>query len=61
MFTFIYSFQGTVIIIEAESRQAIIDLLKADIDYKEGVWDLDNFKITPMSLMIVRGRGVEEE
>jgi hypothetical protein len=46
---------------EAESRQAIIDLLKADIYYKEGVWDLDNVKIIPMSLVVVRGRGMEEK
>ena len=39
---------------EAHSREEVLKLLKADIYYKEGVWDVDNAKVIPMSLSVVR-------
>jgi len=42
------------VIVEAHSREQALKLLKEDIYYKEGVWDVDNAKVIPMSLSVVR-------
>lgn len=34
-------FHGSTIMVVAESRQAVIDLLKEDVYVKSGVWDLE--------------------
>jgi hypothetical protein len=46
--------KGSVLIVEADSREEIIEALKKDIYYKSGVWDVDGAKITPMKLVFVR-------
>jgi hypothetical protein len=43
-----------VIIVEAESREDVINLLKEDVYYEEGVWDVDNVAIIPMKVSIMR-------
>ena len=37
---------------EAESKEAAIAILKADIYYKSGVWDVDNAQIRPAYLAV---------
>jgi hypothetical protein len=39
---------------EGASRKEVVDILKEDIYYKQGVWDLENVKVIPMRLSIVR-------
>jgi hypothetical protein len=40
------------VIVEADSKEAAIALLKQDIYYKSGVWDVDNAQITPAFLAV---------
>jgi len=42
------------VIVEAHSRQEVLKLLKEDVYHKEGVWDVENAKVIPMSLSFVR-------
>lgn len=38
---------------EAESKEKVIQRLKEDVYYKNGVWDVDNAEITPMKLAVL--------
>ena len=38
---------------EAENKEKVIEALKEDIYYREGVWDVDNAEITPMKLAVL--------
>lgn len=38
-------FAGSTIMVVAESRQAVIDLLKDDIYVESGVWDLEKVSV----------------
>ncbi|KAK7744568.1 hypothetical protein SLS53_003454 [Cytospora paraplurivora] len=38
-------FAGSTLVVVAESRQAVIDLIKDDIYVKSGVWDLEKAQI----------------
>lgn len=40
-------FAGSTIMVVAESRQAVIDLLKDDIYVESGVWDLEKVRTSP--------------
>jgi len=40
-------------IVEAENKDKIIQALKQDVYYKNGVWDVDNAQITPMKLAVL--------
>lgn len=40
-------FAGSTIMVLAESRQAVIDLLKDDIYVESGVWDLEKVRTSP--------------
>lgn len=40
-------FAGSTIMVVAESRQAVIDLLKDDIYVESGVWDLEKVSVVP--------------
>jgi uncharacterized protein len=46
--------QGSVIIMEADSKEECIKALKKDIYYETGVWDVDGAEIKPMKLGFVR-------
>lgn len=43
-------FAGSAYHILADNRQEIIDFLKEDIYYKEGIWNLDNVLINPIGI-----------
>jgi len=38
---------------EAENKEKVVEALKKDIYYREGVWDVDNAEITPMKLAVL--------
>jgi hypothetical protein len=42
---------------EAESREACKNILKEDIYYKNGVWDVDGASIEPIKLAFARPHG----
>ncbi|KAJ1326416.1 hypothetical protein MN608_07863 [Microdochium nivale] len=42
-----WDFAGSTIVIEAASRDEIVEMLKADIYASSGVWDVDNAQILP--------------
>ncbi|KAH7025925.1 uncharacterized protein B0I36DRAFT_365566 [Microdochium trichocladiopsis] len=42
-----WDFAGSTIVIEAASRDEIVDILKGDIYATSGVWDVDNAQILP--------------
>ena len=46
-----------MIIIEAESTEDVIALLKKDVYYETGVWDVDNVTVIPMKVSIIRSDG----
>jgi hypothetical protein len=46
-----------MIIIEAESTEDVIALLKKDVYYTKGVWDVDNVAVIPMKVSIIRSAG----
>lgn len=37
-------FAGSTIVVVAESRQAVLDMLKDDVYVKSGVWDLEKVR-----------------
>lgn len=37
-----FDFAGSAVVAVAESKEQVIEQLKEDIYYKEGVWDVDN-------------------
>lgn len=41
-------FAGSTIVIVAESRQAVMDVLKEDVYVKSGVWDLEKVSFSPV-------------
>lgn len=43
-------FSGSTLMIVAESKQAVIDLIKDDIYVKSGVWDLEKAMIWPAKI-----------
>lgn len=46
-------FAGSTIMVVAESRQAVVDLLKNDVYVESGVWDLEKVRIYPPSLLLL--------
>lgn len=45
---------GSMLTIEAESKEKVIEMLKEDVYYTSGVWDVDNAQIFAVSIPIVR-------
>ncbi|KUI72610.1 hypothetical protein VM1G_08548 [Cytospora mali] len=43
-------FAGSTLMVVAESRQAVIDLIKDDVYVKSGVWDLEKAMIWPAKI-----------
>ena len=43
-------FSGSTLMVVAESKQAVIDLIKDDIYVKSGVWDLEKVMIWPAKI-----------
>ncbi|KAK0256075.1 hypothetical protein LTR91_011733 [Friedmanniomyces endolithicus] len=43
---------GSVMIAVAESKEEVLDKIKADIYYKSGVWDVENINIFPFKSAI---------
>lgn len=43
-------FAGSTLMVVAESRQAVIDLIKDDVYVKSGVWDLEKAQIWPAKI-----------
>lgn len=41
-----FSFAGSTIVIQASSREEVVEILKQDIYAKSGVWDVDNVSFT---------------
>ncbi|MCH0628962.1 hypothetical protein JNB11_03170 [Kocuria palustris] len=57
-------FAGSWLHVEAENQQAVMEILKRDPYAVEGVWDLDNVIIHPMTAAVrlpVRFPGVDEK
>lgn len=55
-------FAGSTIVVVAESRQAVMDLLKDDVYVEAGVWDLDKVRETlpfPMVCSFSRPHGAK--
>jgi hypothetical protein len=46
-----------MIIIEEKSVEDVIALLKRDVYYTKGVWDVDNVTVIPMNVSIIRSAG----
>lgn len=44
---------GSMITIEAESKDKVIEILKEDVYYTSGVWDVDNAQIFAVSTPIL--------
>ncbi|CEJ80734.1 hypothetical protein VHEMI00902 [[Torrubiella] hemipterigena] len=42
-----FDFAGSAVVAVAETKEQVIEQLKEDIYYKEGVWDVDNAQIFP--------------
>jgi len=47
-------FQGSVLIMEADSKEECIAGMKKDIYYRSGVWNVDDATVTPMKLAFIR-------
>lgn len=45
-----FDFAGSALVAVAETKEQVIEQLKEDIYYKEGVWDVDNVSIQFTSL-----------
>ena len=45
-------FAGSTFHLVANNRDEVIDFLKKDIYYKEGIWNLDNVVINPLGLAV---------
>lgn len=43
-------FSGSTLMVVAESKQAVIDLIKDDVYVKSGVWDLEKAQIWPAKI-----------
>ncbi|KKY32542.1 putative dimeric alpha-beta barrel [Diaporthe ampelina] len=43
-------FSGSTLMVVAESKQAVVDLIKDDIYVKSGVWDLEKAMIWPAKI-----------
>lgn len=43
-----------MVVVEGDSSDEVVNILKKDIYYQQGVWDLDNVKVIPMELSIIR-------
>lgn len=42
-------FAGSTVVLQAESREKVIEWLKGDVYAKSGVWDVDNVSTVPRS------------
>ncbi|KAI1439275.1 hypothetical protein GGR50DRAFT_690619 [Xylaria sp. CBS 124048] len=47
-----FSFYGSTIICEAESKEEVIEALRQDIYSKSGVWDVENAQIWPAKIAV---------
>ncbi|AET39546.1 YciI family protein Ecym_4509 [Eremothecium cymbalariae DBVPG len=45
-------FAGSHLILVADTREEVVELLKGDIYAKEGVWDMDNILIFPFGCAV---------
>lgn len=43
-------FSGSTLMVVAESKQAVIDLIKDDVYVRSGVWDLEKAQIWPAKI-----------
>ena len=43
-----------MLIVEGHSRADVIEALKKDVYYKNGIWDVDGAEIIPFKLAFVR-------
>lgn len=43
-------FAGSTLMVVAESRQAVIDMIKDDVYVRSGVWDLEKAMIWPAKI-----------
>ena len=50
----IVHFKGSVLIMEADSKEECIAGMKKDIYYRSGVWNVDDATVTPMKLAFIR-------
>ncbi|GAM82922.1 hypothetical protein ANO11243_009080 [Dothideomycetidae sp. 11243] len=46
---------GSALLVEAESREEVVNLLEGDIYATSGVWDLDGVQIMPFKSAIRKG------
>lgn len=44
------SFVGSQLNVIAEKREDVIELLKTDVYYTEGIWDIDSVRINPIGV-----------
>ncbi|KAH9900116.1 hypothetical protein F4778DRAFT_782233 [Xylariomycetidae sp. FL2044] len=45
-------FHGSALIVSAESREAVVDLINKDIYAASGVWDVENAQIWPSKFVV---------
>lgn len=45
-------FAGSAFHLVANSREEIIEFLKKDVYYREGIWDIDNVVINPIGVAV---------
>lgn len=43
-------FAGSTLMVVAESRQAVVDMIKDDVYVRSGVWDLEKVMIWPAKI-----------
>ena len=46
-----FDFKGSSLILEAASKAEVIEFLKTDVYYKEGVWDVENVGLNKQHLV----------
>lgn len=46
--------KGSVMLAQAESKEAVLEVLKEDTYYKSGVWDWEKVQIHPVSFLKCR-------
>lgn len=51
---------GSSLTVRAETREDAIELLKNDVFYKEGIWDVDNAIIHHFKCVFIEGQPLRE-
>lgn len=49
-------FKGSAVVVRAANKAEVIEFLKQDIFYTEGVWDVDNAQINAVSFLLINNK-----